>query len=171
MPVGVCEFDSHLPHKRITARLSSFFIYRGADSPEPLGSLRSLGALNQDFKSPQTDILERWASGLNRRSRKPLNDSVVPGVRISFSPQTVEAQRVALGFFGARDTLSLLISGPCAKKAQEPQAHELQPVCKGPRGERKEKRHARQRVANLLPAKQLSPRRAEGEKAHAPACG
>ena len=112
-------------------------------------------------------ILERWASGLNRRSRKPLNDSVVPGVRISFSPQTVEAQRVALGFSGARDTLSLLISGPCAKKAQEPQAHELQPVCKGPRGERKEKRHTRQRVANLLLAKQLSPRRAGREKAHA----
>ena len=170
MPVGVCEFDSHLPHKRITARLSSFFIYRGADSPEPLGSLRSLGALNQEFESPQTDILERWASGLNRRSRKPLNDSVVPGVRISFSPQTTETQRFALGFRIFSPVQACLQTGmECENR--EPQAPEFQSVCKGPRGKRKEKRHTRQRVANLLPAKRLSPRRAEGEKAHAPACG
>ena len=31
----------------------------------------------------------------------------------------------------------------CAGKAQRPSGHELQMVCKGPRGERKGKRHAK----------------------------
>ncbi len=49
---------------------------------------------------------ERWASGLNRRSRKPLNDSVVPGVRISFSPPRKPGTRTPGFFMHLRRTAS-----------------------------------------------------------------
>ena len=122
------------------------------------------GPLGKGFLSPAAYILERWASGLNRRSRKPLNDSVVPGVRISFSPQTTETQRFALGF---------RTSAPCKLACERGWSAKIgsrrllgfSSFARAPAANGLEKRHTRQRVANLLRARHSPPRRAEGEKA------